>query len=256
MSNSLELHPVEEYLNIQQSRISEFSKNHPDISRILGTCFNVSRMLMVTIGHQPSLSLVETHRLVMWQSVTEYQVQSLILILTGKLDSGHALLRLATELSRDVHCIGDDESRLTLWLDKEKRRQEYRTLFKFDDTSDFGKTVHDIYKFCSQFGVHGHRTTSAFSEPVGRTGKNDCLLLIDVTDLAILDAVQIWLMAFVSIQHLCASTFFERHLVELQEPLSHFASLEILMGDIVRELNKSLRDLRQSKSTIPSEKFS
>lgn len=102
----------------------------------------------------------------------------------------------------------------------------------------------------------GHRTTAAFSEPVGRTGKNDCLLLIDVTDLAILDAVQIWLMAFVSIQHLCASTFFERHLVELQEPFSHFASLEILMGDIVRELDKSLRDSRQSKSTIPSEKFS
>ena len=82
---------------------------------------------MGAIGHQPGITSIETHRLTMWQSVTNYQGQSLILLLDHRLDSGYALLRLAAELSRDVYCIGNDESRLKLGLKRETEEKNIKT---------------------------------------------------------------------------------------------------------------------------------
>lgn len=243
VETSRELHAVDEYLNLQQSRVGEFSKDYPEIWLVLRTCFTVSLMLRIALGHR-NLTMIETHRLVMWNSIVEYQIQSLILLLSGRLDSAYALLRLATELGRDVYCMGDDDSRLTLWLDKENRRNEYRTCFKFDDNNPVVRKVHDVYRLCSQFGVHGHRTSVALSEPVGTGGRNDCLLLLDVPKSAILYGVHIWLMAFATIEDLCASTFFKRHITALQEPFSRFRDFMMLLDDVIIRFGKLLDDLR------------
>ncbi len=243
MSDLKQVHPLQEYLNIQQTRISEFAKNYPDIWRVFETCFAISGALRSAIGRQKAITKMEVFRLLMWHSVTNYQVQSLILILNHELDSGYALLRLATELSRDVFCVGDDETRLNLWLERENRKGEYQDIFRFEETF-FGKAAHTIYRFCSKFGVHGHMTDSMFSEPVGLSA-DSAFVLLDVSELGILDAVHVWLTAFAPLQHLCASTFFEHYFLDLQGIIADFASFEIMMADVASDLGKSLNQLRQ-----------
>jgi hypothetical protein len=245
MKSSQHLHPLEEYLQIQQTHILGFAQSHPDIWQLFSTCFNVSNMLMIAIGHQPNLSIIETYRLVLWQSVLHYQSQALVLILNHHLDAGYALLRLAAELSRDIYCVGDDENLLNLWKDKENRRREYQDRFKFDNKSPIGRTVFDTYKLCSKYGVHGHITNSIFSEPIGFVDKEEKILLLDISELGILDAIHIWLTAFVPIQSLCVNTFFESHKSHFYEEFGIFTQFGITMAETLKDLRKVIEMIRE-----------
>jgi hypothetical protein len=190
----------------------------------------------------------------MWQTVLDYQMQSIVLILQHKLDSGLALLRMAAELSRDVHVIGKDDARMDLWVEKEKRKREYQNVFKFDTSLPPGQMVYNIYKLCSAFGVHGHISNHMFSELVGQGGNDGQLAFTDVSEIGILDSVETWLMGFVPMHHLCSNEFFASRPAELFQQFSFWREFEVSFSDIVQSFHVSLIKLKEESSVHHTER--
>ena len=238
-------HPIDEMMRFQYRWVREFSVVYPDIWGAIGSGINIVQMTQWMIGHQPDPSMVEVHRLVMWQTVLDYQIQSIILILQHKLDSGLALLRMAAELSRDVYVIGSDQARMDLWMEKEKQRREYQEIFKFDKSFPPAKIVHDIYKLCSKFGVHGHVSNNVFSELKGRAGKDGQLALLDVSQIGIVESVGTWLMGFAPMHHLCSNEFFTSQPAELFKEFSDWHEFELSFMELVQLFHASLNELKQ-----------
>ena len=181
----------------------------------------------------------------MWQTVLDYQTQSVILILQHNLNTGLALLRMAAELSRDVHVIGSDEARLSLWMEKNEKRREYQKTFKFNRSLPQAQIVFDIYKLCSAFGVHGHVSNSMHSELVGRAGKDGQFALLDVSEIGVLESVGTWLMGFAPMHHLCSREFFANRLSNLVEEFSFLREFEMSSMELVQSYHASLKELKQ-----------
>jgi len=240
-----EEHPIEMMVRSQNKWIREFSQNHPDVWGVIGSNINFAQMLQSVIGQQPNLSMIEVHRHVMWQTVFDYQVQSIILILQHKLDAGLALLRMAAELSRDVYSIGNNQTKLDLWMEKNDKNREYRDSFKFDQTLPQAKMVFDIYKLCSAFGVHGHVSNNMNSRLIGRAGRDDELALLDVSDIGILDSVGTWLMGFAPMHHLCAKEFLLSRLPNMPEVFTLMQEFETSSTELAKSFDDSLKNLKQ-----------
>ena len=124
-----------------------------------------------------------------------------------QLDAGYALLRLAAELSRDLARIADDEKMLSIWLARENKQNEYKKHFKYSLDSPDESAIHNVYKFASKFGVHGHVTDVMFSEVIGTIGKNNFILSFGVSDYGVIEAVHMWMMSFLPIHNICAKSF-------------------------------------------------
>ncbi|RLC70157.1 MAG: hypothetical protein DRI81_19480 [Chloroflexi bacterium] len=238
-------HPIDEILRFQHRWIREFTEEHPGVWDIIGSDINVIQMTQLAVGHQPNLSMIEVHRLHMWQTVLNYQTQSVILILQHDLNTGLALLRMAAELSRDVHVIGSADARLSLWMEKNKKRHEYRKTFRFNRSLPQAEIVFGVYNLCSSFGVHGHVSNSMYSELAGRAGKDGKFALLDVSEIGILESVGTWLMGFAPMHHLCAREFFDNRLSNLTEEFSLFREFEMNSMELVQSYHASLKELKQ-----------
>jgi hypothetical protein len=102
----------QELCKSHHERLRVFREEYPDLDVVFGAALDVGKLVVGSISLVSNLTITETHRWMMWQTVFEYQKQSLLLLTTGNTDAGLALLRLASELSRDVAVIRDDEMRL------------------------------------------------------------------------------------------------------------------------------------------------
>lgn len=244
-SQKIEEHPIEAMLFFQNKWIREFARYHPDVWSVISANIDFTQMIQLAIGHQPNLSMIEVHRHMMWQTMFDYQVQSIILILQHKLDAGLALLRMAAELSRDVYFIGDNQTWLNLWMEKTEKNKEYRDSFKFDQTVPQAKMVFEIYKLCSAFGIHGHVSSNMNSKLVGRAGHDAEFALLDASDIGILDSIGTWLMGFAPMHHLCAKEFFLSRLPSLVEMFAIMQQFEMSNMNLVKSFHNSLKDIRQ-----------
>jgi hypothetical protein len=244
-------HPLDEWLNFEQESISRFKQSHPDIWDILGSNINIARMIPFIIGQQENLTDIEVERLMMWQKVLHYQVQSLFLLLQFQLDAGFALLRLAAELSRDVARIADDKEMFGIWKNRDKKDQRilYQKHFKFHVNSIDEKLVKNIYDLCSRYGVHGHQTDSMFSEMKSTIDSATPLVLVGVSEFGALDAVHTWLLSFWPMQHLCTKTFISKHLSTIPDVFSMLAQMEVEMNKVLKNLSDTLASMKQSESS-------
>jgi hypothetical protein len=128
-----------------------------------------ARALAIDVGKQHTSARFVTHRVMMWQTMIQYQTEAFLLIVDGRLDEGLGLLRMAAELARDSSRMGNDEAKLTLWLDRSTRpeaRKPYRKTFRFSDTDPIERYVRQLYRLASESGIHGHATASAQLEVV------------------------------------------------------------------------------------------
>ena len=234
----------------EQESISKFKQEHPDLWNVFGNSINFARVIPFTIGQQDGVSFIEMHRLMMWQKVLHYQVQSLFLLLQYQLDAGFALLRLAAELSRDVARIADDENMLHIWLEREDKTQRklYKDRFKFHIGSPDEDIVKNTYDFCSVFGIHGHMTDSMFSKIIGTIPSSSPMVHVGVSDYGVLDTVHMWLLSFLPMHHLCIKTFISRYISIIPDVFSTLAQLETEMNRILKALSDSLESQKKPQS--------
>src|ERR1700722_13686756 len=96
----------------RQERLTQFREDYPDLDLVLSAALNAGDLIVGSITLARGLTITETHRWMMWQTLFGYQQQSLLLIVSGNTDAGLALIRLAMELARDVAVIQDYDERL------------------------------------------------------------------------------------------------------------------------------------------------
>jgi hypothetical protein len=231
----------------QHERLSKFREEYPDLEVVFGAALNAGNLAVGSISLICGMTTVESLRWVMWQTVFEYQKQSLLLIVGAHTDAGLALIRLAAELARGVAVIRDDAERLDLWARRRDpaRQREYRRIFRFDDETSAGKMAHQVYDLCSEFGVHGHDSDVMHLEPLGKFSASgrDKLLMMKVSDSGVLSALQIWLAAFVPLHLLCFEAFVAKHQRTLAEPHQHFVGLTEVLGPVLKAIDRRLRKL-------------
>lgn len=98
------------------------------------------------------------HVLGMWGSVRRYQIASILEIFSRNLDEGLAILRMAAELVRVVKTVAANPGLYSAWIGG----KPLRTKFDLNDSAE--KAVFDTYKFCSNYGTHGHKTSTSYLE--------------------------------------------------------------------------------------------
>ncbi len=213
MDNRNKRHPIEQILDGEQEAISKFASERPDLWQVTSACANTAEMLLATAANINNLSEAEGWRLLLWQTALRYQFLSLRFIITRDLDSAYTLLRNATELARDVASIKDNTRQAKLWLEsKVANKRDYS--FKFDETDPMQSYVFRLYKMASDWGTHGHYSVLMFREVAGRTGKNDALALLKVSQAGTEEALSVWLAGFCPIQWVCAEQFVKTHPTE------------------------------------------
>lgn len=199
----------------QSDNLQDFRKAHPDLDVVFNATLNAGTAAVGSLITVRLTTAIETYRWLFWQILFNYQQQSLLLIVGGNTDAGLALLRLATELARDIAFIGNDPKRLELWLNRRDRKnqREYRKLFRFDETDSFGAFARQAYDLCSELGVHGHLSDLAGGEWVGTFDhpQGAKFALRKISESGILRALQIWLGAFTPLHILCLETFLPKY---------------------------------------------
>lgn len=240
-------HPLDEWLSFEQESIQKFKKTYPDLWQAFGDSINLARAVPFVIGQQQELTEIEMHRLFLWQKVLHYQTQSLFLLLQAQLDAGFALLRLAAELCRDVIRIADDEKMLAIWLERETKPNQHKKRFKFMLNSPDEEAVHTIYKFASQFGVHGHQTDTMFSEIIGTVGERNSMISFGVSNYGVLDAVHMWLMSFLPMHNVCAKTFVAKYFSIRPEIFLTLRDYQATMNSFIQIVSEYLENLKKSK---------
>jgi hypothetical protein len=151
-------------LESESASIDSFREQYPHIWDGLGKAVETAGAMLPRVYALIDRTEMELFRLNMWGSVRLYQIQSLFLILRRHLDEGLAIVRMSSELTRDLRCIGDDPNLRDLWIriNEQSAQRDYRKTFKFDLTDAQQRRVFGAYNFSSDYGVHGHKTSAVY----------------------------------------------------------------------------------------------
>ena len=209
------------------SNLRDFQRNQKELWATIGSGYFVCQVLIKSIVVLPDLTAEETHRLMMWETVLDYDMESFFLLIDSRLDEGGALLRMASELSRDIARIGNNPGRLEAWLNRSKgakKRNQYRDSFRFDDSNAFERYIHKLYDLSSQFGVHGHTTRTAALRSMG-TLEDGRYVVLQVPDDEVFKTLRLWLAAFYPLHQVCVQSFFPRRREELAVPYKTFGEM-------------------------------
>lgn len=205
----------------------------------------VSRGLIGAVAKDGPLSTAGTHRLMMWQTVLDYQMESFFLLIDRRLDEGLALLRMAAELARDVSRIADDATLLDIWLnrtDGKAQKNAYRGAFRFSDTDSTEEYVHRLYDLASTFGIHGHILTSSKLQPT-RMSPDGKIVALEVPDIEVYRTLEIWLAAFFPLQELCLRVFRIGCGITIAQAGVHYDQMRIAFDDIFAKYRETLRSM-------------
>jgi hypothetical protein len=198
-----------------------------------------------TCQHAKTAHPTDSHRLMMWYTLIDYQMDSFFLIVARRLGAGVALLRLASELARDVSRIGTSEDRLATWLERQSSRQarrKYRQDFVFDDSDHCEAYIHQLYELASNQGVHGHILDSGHSVPTS-TSPDGAFFKLGIPDVAIYKTLAIWLAAAFPLNELCARTFPCFHGGDLTNAYAAFKDGRAAFDDAFQAYRQSLREM-------------
>ncbi|MBN2003924.1 MAG: hypothetical protein JXA21_11260 [Anaerolineae bacterium] len=232
---AVDRHPVEQLLDIEQQAIKDFTHKEPDIWRILATTSTSAHALLAVAADLPHLTKTESLRVFLWQGALRYQFLSLKFIITHELDAAYTLLRNATELSRDIICIADNDQRIKSWFESKTSKKRDK-LFVFDKSDPVQEFVFKIYKVASDWGTHGHFSGLFYGQVIGRVGPDNGLALVQVSEDGIRDALLCWLAGFSPIQTLCCRQFIKMHPIEFEESWGLFSEYSNLIGDMLKDI--------------------
>lgn len=190
-------------------QLREFRQKQEGAWLLVSGAHLVSRNLIVALTKDGRLPLISAHRLMMWQTINGYLMESFFLLIDRRLDEGYALLWMAAEHTRDLIRIGDDQTKLEIWekhKDGKKQKQLYRDVFKFNKSDKLEEHIYNLYNVATNHGVHGHQTARSFSEML-RASPDGRIISLTVSDLGVYQCLLVWLTSFFPIQQLCLQTF-------------------------------------------------
>jgi len=180
-------------------RYDSFFEEHSDSKIIIDANLAISKGYISTIT-QVLGGQIDIDFLLLIQKQHDYFESSLILMLHGQLDEALALLRMATELSRDLLVLSKKPELKELWKSRESEYFKYKKKFKFDQHYAANSFAQSIYKLTSKFGVHGHMTSFANSNPINEfQSSNGDFVEMGVTNKGIANCLTIWLMSLFAI---------------------------------------------------------
>lgn len=232
---------LDRHFDISNAEVERFRNERRYLWDLADYGYLAANGVLVAAQTAEGLRMPQVHRLLMWANVVEYQIDSFFLILRGRLDAGLALLRLASELARDIRCVAVDDTRLQLWLKRTDKntRKVYRREFKFDDSDHIESYVHKLYDLTSDYGVHGHLTTTIALQPAQFTPDGRHVWL-EVPDIEIDRCLEIWFAAFFPIQAMCIDTFNGLSDARFREARARFEGGWKVFDDAFQQFRKEL----------------
>ena len=232
-------------------QLREFRQKQEGVWLIVSGAYLVSRNLIIALTKDDLLSPISAHRVMMWQTINSYLIESFFLLIDRRLDEGHALLRMAAEHTRDLVRIGDDQTKLEIWENHKrgkKEKQLYRDLFKFNGSDGLEKHIYGLYNLTTNYGVHGHQTTNFSSEP--RSASPDVKFIsLAVSDLGVYRSLIVWLTSFFPIQQLCLRTFEASFGNATSTSLASYHQMWKAFDETVEQIRQSVQEMQASEHT-------
>ncbi len=230
----------------RHKRLLEFAEIHPDVWELADAFAISARGILTDALQYTETSFRHTTAYMCWRSVYDYQEESLFLLINNKVDEGYALLRMASELSRDAARICESDQIFELWNQRKKIKHEkrYKKIFRFNRKNPTEKYVYGIYNLGSDFGIHGHQTGSIFRSDHDIIG-NGNHVAFRPTDLDVLDSLTVWFFSFFPLQDLASRGFEYFFKKEKSITYQAFLKLQVSSADALKEYtlkNKELKD--------------
>jgi hypothetical protein len=222
---------LREMLDHDKEVVLTFFEMQPEVYEILDTMIMTSRALLwQAIDNLPEETNIRlTMTAMLWQTMCDYVEQSLLLIIKTQLDAGYAVLRMASELARDIARIDENDHNFAMWNDKAKNHNtdDYKSVFKFNKEDPTERFVYTLYNTTSIMGVHGHTTRAAHMRKLGPVSVKDKeYMAYNVTHREVLDALVVWLFAFFPINIMAAKPFINIYSGLEENPFDFFINLE------------------------------
>lgn len=245
MMHSTDDHPLRQLATGIVEELDRLEAEYPDLWMLTSLAANLSQALLVSVMHYRDLASRDTLPLLLWQQMTKYQFGALLQFVARDLDSGYTLLRNATELVRDVATLRSHPEYAERWHGARNERRPDR-VFRFDRSDPLQAYVHDLYKFTSDWGTHGHITGLSGAKPNGLAGTDNQIQVRQVTDAARDEALSMWLLWFVPMQQVCARVFENRG----SDDFARFFEALVEHGPLFHKAATRLRALSEAEGAV------
>jgi hypothetical protein len=234
---------LQKTIEFDNEKPGQFFERHPDLYPVLdGMLISARGLLMQTVEHLPA-DECSTSRYMLWRTLYDYTEQALLLIIKSRLDEGYALLRMASELARDIARLSESPHNYEMWKSKPKNhlKDDYKKAFKFKRDNITEKSVYDLYNFTSIYGVHGHQTRDAHMSHLGVV-VHDRFVKFNVSESAVLQALIPWLAAFFSLHLMAAKSFEDTYSKINPNPLGFFIKMQLDFSPVVEDIVKNIKE--------------
>jgi hypothetical protein len=223
-------------------QISSFFNAQPAIYQLLDTMVISARGLLTSTLEDLPEDECSTSRYMLWRTMSDYMETSLLLLLKTRIDEGYALLRMSTELARDIARIGESHGNFEMWKCKDNlhRTEEYKTAFRFDVKDKTEKHLFSIYNLASIYGVHGHQTRDMQLSHIGDVVLGR-FIRFKVPECAMLEALNLWLFSFFPLHALAGRTFSDSYANMDHSPLTQFLETEQKLYPILMDFKKNVK---------------
>lgn len=233
---------LKETVEKDHQMLLKFFNSQPGIYDLLDAMIISARgLILKTLENFPEGECSFT-RYMLWATMYEYIEQSLLLILKTRLDEGYALLRMASELSRDVARIGESQSNFDMWKERARlhMKDEYKNAFRFKKDDKIEKFVYDLYNMTSIYGVHSHQTRDCHLSQIGEV-VHGRFMRVKVPERAVLDRLNLWLFSYFPLHLMPALTFKKIYSAINPNPLVFFQETWDKFSPIFMDIKKNMK---------------
>lgn len=185
-------------LNERNSKSQKFITSYPEVIEVIDSNLYTGKGLICTLTQLKENKIPSFFNTII-QKQNTYHENSIVLIIQGQLDEALALLRMASELSRDLLVLSKNPSLINIWNNREKERNSYRSKFKFDSSHQPNAYAHSLYELTSKFGIHGHQTTLMHSTNLRDIPGSPEIVEFMLSDEGIISVFEVWLRAYLAI---------------------------------------------------------
>jgi hypothetical protein len=214
---------LEKELRRRLELIGDFKRNQEGIWLCIDMLVTASLTPIRNAPRCPNIDNRCVSIIMLWHTVWDYQVDSILLILSMKLDQGYAALRMASEAARDCARIGKSERNFELWSSRQEKHntEEYKQVFRFNKQDSFERGAYQLYNIASLYGVHSHQTTDMYMEVCAKYPEHD-LLVLKPSERGVFEGVKVWLTGFLPLQMCCILALPEKVRLYLREEIKKF----------------------------------
>ncbi|MBG0760653.1 hypothetical protein BOO22_14660 [Vibrio cidicii] len=231
----------------EKERLS-FKQDFPDIVEC------IDFILFMTKSYQTALlqscsDQLSTNLIMLIPRFQSYFEQSVLLAVEGRIDESYALLRMSTEVMRDIHKLLRDEGSESdrIYSNRTSDEGKYRKRFKFRTSHGPSKLALELYSISSKFGIHGHNMTMASS--MRETTKMETpfgdFVVLKMTNLGKMPAIHLWLKAVFPLY----AMLLDARADGMKQPHTALLELEPLLREVIIHASNMADELKTNLET-------